>query len=167
MSNPFLNVLFQGMSNFIGVIVCFTIGILFVLLLPWIALIFCCCRCCDKCGGKREQENSNLCCKQISLSIGLTVSLAVLWYVNNQWCAPRGSGWPQLCLEKAWGGNYNTSWNGRFKSALCPQGGTHICRCTCVWTTVLKYTPKHVLILINHPPQQWFCWILPQIWPPR
>ncbi|XP_072044003.1 prominin-1-A-like [Amphiura filiformis] len=70
--------IFLGMESFLGIIICLIIGILFFLLLPWIALIFFCCRCCGNCGGKREQENSNLCCKQICLSVCLASSLAVL-----------------------------------------------------------------------------------------
>ncbi|XP_072041192.1 prominin-1-A-like [Amphiura filiformis] len=49
---------FLGMSKFIGIIVCFLIGILLFIFLPVIAFIFCCCRCCNNCGGKRVQEET-------------------------------------------------------------------------------------------------------------
>lgn len=40
----------------IGIVVCLAIGILFILFMPIIGLLFCCCRLCGNCGGKRMQK---------------------------------------------------------------------------------------------------------------
>ncbi|CAN0133098.1 unnamed protein product [Lampetra planeri] len=56
-----------------GFLICLAIGLLYFLLLPFVAFFFCCCRCCGKCGGRRYQSDaearSN--CRRISYSVTL------------------------------------------------------------------------------------------------
>ncbi|XP_036901444.1 prominin-1 isoform X2 [Sturnira hondurensis] len=40
----------------VGVIVCASLGLLFVILMPVVGLCFCLCRCCNKCGGEMHQR---------------------------------------------------------------------------------------------------------------
>ncbi|XP_074649525.1 prominin-1-A-like isoform X2 [Tubulanus polymorphus] len=50
---------------YVGYLVCFIFGILFVVLMPIIGFCFCCCRCCGKCGGRTDlQDPKNAKCKR-------------------------------------------------------------------------------------------------------
>ncbi|XP_030058723.1 prominin-1-A isoform X2 [Microcaecilia unicolor] len=40
----------------VGFLVCVAIGILFIIFMPLVGAFFCCCRCCDNCGGKMLQK---------------------------------------------------------------------------------------------------------------
>ncbi|KAK7479166.1 hypothetical protein BaRGS_00029607, partial [Batillaria attramentaria] len=60
--------------DFIGFMICFAIGLLFVFIFPIVALCFCCCRCCGNCGGKRLQKHDdNAKCKRYVFSAILFV----------------------------------------------------------------------------------------------
>ncbi|XP_033122369.1 prominin-1-A-like isoform X2 [Anneissia japonica] len=49
-------------DNILGFIVCFAVGIIFIIVFPIIALCFCCCRCCcNNCGGRMEQKSPSTC----------------------------------------------------------------------------------------------------------
>ncbi|KAK0043418.1 prominin-1-A-like isoform X2, partial [Biomphalaria pfeifferi] len=53
------------LKNYIGFSVCIAIGIVFVVIMPLTGLIFCCCRCCGRCGGKSKlHETKNGRCKR-------------------------------------------------------------------------------------------------------
>ncbi|CAD5113048.1 DgyrCDS2245 [Dimorphilus gyrociliatus] len=43
----------------VGIIICGSLGILFVIFMPIIGLCFCCCRLCGNCGGKRIQNKGS------------------------------------------------------------------------------------------------------------
>ncbi|XP_071827383.1 prominin-1-A-like isoform X2 [Apostichopus japonicus] len=64
--------------GFIGVVILVLIGILLFFLVPFIGFCFCCCRCCGNCGGKREQVDSSLGCKRVTLSIIFVALLGIL-----------------------------------------------------------------------------------------
>ncbi|XP_071948232.1 prominin-1-A-like isoform X3 [Antedon mediterranea] len=66
---------------YIGIIVCFCIGILFIIIMPIIALFFCCCRCCNNCGGKRiQKETKAMGCKQVVFSLLLLCITIVIGF---------------------------------------------------------------------------------------
>nr|XP_015199419.1 PREDICTED: prominin-1 isoform X5 [Lepisosteus oculatus] len=75
----------------IGFIVCASLGVLFVLLMPLVGLCFCLCRCCDNCGGEmhqRQKKNADCrrgCFATLLLSTSLIISVGVLCaYAANQ-----------------------------------------------------------------------------------
>ncbi|XP_046372572.2 prominin-1-like isoform X3 [Haliotis rufescens] len=51
----------------VGFAVCFVVGILFCIIMPFVGCCFCCCRCCGKCGGrKKEKDPKRAKCKRVS-----------------------------------------------------------------------------------------------------
>ncbi|XP_033098445.1 prominin-1-A-like isoform X3 [Anneissia japonica] len=64
--------------HYIGIIICFCIGILSIIIIPWVGFCFCCCRCCNNCGGKRiQKETKSMGCKRIIFSI-LLLSITIV-----------------------------------------------------------------------------------------
>ncbi len=58
----------------IGFVVCFAIGLLFVIIMPFTGLIFCCCRCCENCGGKMlQREKYNTTCRRVCFATFLVL----------------------------------------------------------------------------------------------
>ncbi|XP_030841338.1 prominin-1-A isoform X3 [Strongylocentrotus purpuratus] len=58
------------MGLFVGIIVCVLFGILYFIILPFVGFIFSCCRCCDRCGGKRVQrESKHMGCSRVTLTL--------------------------------------------------------------------------------------------------
>ncbi|XP_070187748.1 prominin-1-like isoform X2 [Littorina saxatilis] len=41
----------------IGFVVCAAVGVLFFIVMPILGIIFCCCRCCGKCGGRHKPDD--------------------------------------------------------------------------------------------------------------
>jgi prominin 1 len=58
-----------------GYLAALAFGILFVILMPIVGLIFCCCRCCDRCGGKRYQAQPSSCGR---ITVVILAILAIL-----------------------------------------------------------------------------------------
>ncbi|XP_038045361.1 prominin-1-A-like isoform X2 [Patiria miniata] len=75
-----------------GFIACFSLALLFVVAMPITGLIFCCCRCCENCGGKMLQRDKyNTTCRRVSFGILLlfitalmTLGLAGVVMANSQ-----------------------------------------------------------------------------------
>ncbi|XP_071793688.1 prominin-1-A-like [Asterias amurensis] len=68
-----------------GFIICFVIGILFIIIMPITGLIFCCCRCCENCGGKMlQREKYNTTCRRVCFAtfLCLTTGLIILGLVG-------------------------------------------------------------------------------------
>ncbi|XP_067845629.1 prominin-1-A-like isoform X2 [Heptranchias perlo] len=58
----------------IGFIICATLGIVFILLMPLVGLCFCMCRCCDNCGGELHQrQKKNADCRRSCFATSLLV----------------------------------------------------------------------------------------------
>uniref|UniRef100_S4RUE9 Prominin 2 n=1 Tax=Petromyzon marinus TaxID=7757 RepID=S4RUE9_PETMA len=63
-----------------GFLICLAIGLLYFLLLPFVAFFFCCCRCCcGKCGGRMYQSDADArsSCRRISYSVTLLLCCLV------------------------------------------------------------------------------------------
>ncbi|XP_066575911.1 prominin-1-A isoform X2 [Amia ocellicauda] len=81
----------QAIYYEIGFIVCASLGVLFVLLMPLVGLCFCMCRCCDNCGGEmhqRQKKNADCrrgCLTTLLFTTSLVISAGVLCaYAANQ-----------------------------------------------------------------------------------
>nr|XP_032825562.1 prominin-1-A-like [Petromyzon marinus] len=79
-----LNVLTKNSSKLavyeMGFLICLAIGLLYFLLLPFVAFFFCCCRCCcGKCGGRMYQSDADArsSCRRISYSVTLLLCCLV------------------------------------------------------------------------------------------
>ncbi|KAI1887300.1 hypothetical protein AGOR_G00188870 [Albula goreensis] len=75
----------------IGFIVCATLGVLFVLLMPLVGLCFCMCRCCENCGGEMHQrQRKNADCQKaffttmlIATSVLITAGVLCAYAANQ------------------------------------------------------------------------------------
>nr|XP_054766045.1 prominin-1-like [Lytechinus pictus] len=68
------------MGLFVGIIVCVLFGILYFIIVPITGLIFSCCRCCDRCGGKRVQrETKHMGCKRVTLTLFFFSFTGIIW----------------------------------------------------------------------------------------
>ncbi|XP_061129789.1 prominin 1 b isoform X4 [Syngnathus typhle] len=57
--------LLEGSYYELGFLVCATIGVLFVVLVPLVGMCFCVCRCCENCGGEMHQrQRKNADCRR-------------------------------------------------------------------------------------------------------
>uniref|UniRef100_A0A3Q2XK43 Prominin 1 b n=1 Tax=Hippocampus comes TaxID=109280 RepID=A0A3Q2XK43_HIPCM len=55
----------QGAYYELGFLVCATVGVLFVVLVPVLGMCFCVCRCCENCGGEMHQrQRKNADCRR-------------------------------------------------------------------------------------------------------
>ncbi|XP_036373077.1 prominin-1-A-like isoform X2 [Megalops cyprinoides] len=75
----------------IGFIVCASLGVLFVLLMPLVGFCFCMCRCCENCGGEMHQrQRKNADCRRgffttLLIATSVIISAGVLCaYAANQ-----------------------------------------------------------------------------------
>uniref|UniRef100_A0A4W6EMT4 Prominin 1 b n=1 Tax=Lates calcarifer TaxID=8187 RepID=A0A4W6EMT4_LATCA len=74
-----------------GFLICTTIGIIFVVLVPIIGTCFCVCRCCENCGGEMHQrQRKNADCQRgfytaslIATSIFITLGVLVAYTANH------------------------------------------------------------------------------------
>ncbi|KAK1886538.1 Prominin-1-A [Dissostichus eleginoides] len=74
-----------------GFLICATIGILFVVLVPIIAMCFCVCRCCDNCGGEMHQrQRKNIDCQRgfytaflVATSIFMSLGVFIAYAANH------------------------------------------------------------------------------------
>uniref|UniRef100_UPI00398EEC87 prominin-1-A n=1 Tax=Pristiophorus japonicus TaxID=55135 RepID=UPI00398EEC87 len=58
----------------IGFIICATLGVVFILLVPLLGLCFCMCRCCDNCGGEMHQrQKKNADCRRSCFATTLLI----------------------------------------------------------------------------------------------
>ncbi|XP_078401248.1 prominin-1-A-like isoform X3 [Cetorhinus maximus] len=63
----------------IGFIICATLGIVFILLMPVLGLCFCMCRCCDNCGGELHQrQKKNTDCRRSCFATTLFVVTIII-----------------------------------------------------------------------------------------
>ncbi|XP_029466044.1 prominin-1-A-like [Rhinatrema bivittatum] len=63
----------------VGFLVCVAIGILFIIFMPLVGAFFCCCRCCNNCGGKMLQKQTKQTnCKRQTLCGFLFLVTAVI-----------------------------------------------------------------------------------------
>uniref|UniRef100_A0A669EC67 Prominin 1 b n=1 Tax=Oreochromis niloticus TaxID=8128 RepID=A0A669EC67_ORENI len=79
-----------------GFLVCATFGVVFVVLIPIIAMCFCMCRCCDNCGGEmhqRQRKNADchrgfytasLIATTIFIIVGVLIALAANHNISSQ-----------------------------------------------------------------------------------
>ncbi|KAJ8385181.1 hypothetical protein AAFF_G00192320 [Aldrovandia affinis] len=81
----------KAMYYEMGFVVCASLGLLFVLLMPLVGLCFCMCRCCDNCGGEMHQrQRKNAKCKRgffttLLFTTSLFITAGVLCaYAANQ-----------------------------------------------------------------------------------
>ncbi|CAH1258002.1 PROM1 [Branchiostoma lanceolatum] len=80
--------------DYIGWVICGALGIAFLLLLPLVGLIFCCCRCCGNCGGKMQQKEEDrtgcwrsfhsVCLFIVTVFMGTGVALALMSSMQMQ-----------------------------------------------------------------------------------
>ncbi|XP_048584540.1 prominin-1-A isoform X1 [Nematostella vectensis] len=61
----------------LGVVICAGIGVLFMLIMPIVGFCFCCCRCCNNCGGEMSQKDlpGNACKRSV---FGVILSIITL-----------------------------------------------------------------------------------------
>jgi len=62
----------------IGFVVCLVVGILFVILMPFIGFFFCCCRCCGNCGGGRRAGKRHSSAKKVCCHLFLFIMTVIL-----------------------------------------------------------------------------------------
>ncbi|XP_078071212.1 prominin-1-A-like [Mustelus asterias] len=63
----------------IGFIICATLGIVFILLMPVLGLCFCMCRCCDNCGGELHQrQRKNADCRRSCFATTLLIVTIII-----------------------------------------------------------------------------------------
>uniref|UniRef100_A0A3P9BLQ0 Prominin 1 b n=1 Tax=Maylandia zebra TaxID=106582 RepID=A0A3P9BLQ0_9CICH len=79
-----------------GFLICATFGVVFVVLIPVIAMCFCMCRCCDNCGGEmhqRQRKNADchrgfytasLVATTIFIIVGVLIALAANHNISSQ-----------------------------------------------------------------------------------
>jgi prominin 1 len=74
-----------------GYLICLLCGFLFIVLMPFIGLIFCCCRCCGYCGGRAQpMDSKHAKCKRVFFTTSLLILntaillCVVLALINNQ-----------------------------------------------------------------------------------
>ncbi|XP_056136297.1 prominin 1 b [Lampris incognitus] len=83
--------LLQGLYYEAGFIVCGTVGIVFLVLVPIVGTCFCVCRCCDNCGGEMHQrQRKNIDCRRsffaaslFATSIFITVGVLFAYAANH------------------------------------------------------------------------------------
>ncbi|KAJ8384867.1 hypothetical protein AAFF_G00197770 [Aldrovandia affinis] len=81
----------QAIYYEIGFIVCASLGVLFVLLMPLVGLCFCTCRCCENCGGEMHQrQRKNADCQRgffttllIATSVLITAGVLCAYAANQ------------------------------------------------------------------------------------
>ncbi|XP_041065009.1 prominin-2-like isoform X2 [Carcharodon carcharias] len=61
-----------------GYLVSFIIGVLFFILMPLVGLFFCCCRCCNKCGGQLKERTEKTDCQRNTLALFLLVTTLII-----------------------------------------------------------------------------------------
>lgn len=66
-----------------GFLICATFGVVFVVLIPVIAMCFCMCRCCDNCGGEMHQrQRKNADCHRGFYTASLVATtIFIMWVV--------------------------------------------------------------------------------------
>ena len=71
---------FQILKLFTGYVAALAVGILFVVIFPFVGCCLCCCRMCGNCGGKRKQKvTTNMHCKRrIFASVLFAISIFTL-----------------------------------------------------------------------------------------
>uniref|UniRef100_UPI003AAD0B78 prominin-1-A-like n=1 Tax=Centroberyx gerrardi TaxID=166262 RepID=UPI003AAD0B78 len=83
--------LLQGLYYEAGFIVCATVGIVLLVLMPIVGMCFCVCRCCDNCGGEMHQrQRKNADCQRgfytaslIAISIFITAGVLFAYAANH------------------------------------------------------------------------------------
>jgi len=62
---------FQVFNTFGGYAACLIMGLIFVVIMPIVGLVYCCCHCCcHKCGGTKEKYDPKYAkCKKWTLTI--------------------------------------------------------------------------------------------------
>ncbi|XP_078421873.1 prominin-2-like isoform X2 [Cetorhinus maximus] len=61
-----------------GYLVSLIIGVLFFILMPLVGLFFCCCRCCNKCGGQVKERTEKTDCQRNTLALFLLVTTLII-----------------------------------------------------------------------------------------
>ncbi|XP_032869604.1 prominin-2 [Amblyraja radiata] len=61
-----------------GYLVSFIIGVLFFIFMPLVGFIFCCCRCCGKCGGEVKERRKSTDCHRNTLAIFLLMTTIII-----------------------------------------------------------------------------------------
>ncbi|XP_037113474.1 prominin 1 b isoform X5 [Syngnathus acus] len=83
--------LLEGAYYELGFLVCATIGVLFVVLVPLVGMCFCVCRCCENCGGEMHQrQRKNTDCRRgfftatlIATTIFIILGVLVAYAANH------------------------------------------------------------------------------------
>ncbi|XP_072342107.1 prominin-2-like isoform X2 [Scyliorhinus torazame] len=61
-----------------GYLVSFIIGVLFFIFMPLVGLFFCCCRCCNNCGGQVKERTGSTDCQRNTLAIFLLMTTLII-----------------------------------------------------------------------------------------
>uniref|UniRef100_UPI00398F4042 prominin-2-like n=1 Tax=Pristiophorus japonicus TaxID=55135 RepID=UPI00398F4042 len=61
-----------------GYLVSFIIGVLFFIIMPLVGLFFCCCRCCNNCGGHVKERTKATDCQRRTLGIFLLMTTIII-----------------------------------------------------------------------------------------
>ncbi|KAM3606813.1 uncharacterized protein V6R79_023762 [Siganus canaliculatus] len=73
----------KSLTYEVGFLVCAGIGILYILLMPFVGCIFACCRCCGNCGGKKQQkQTSSISCRRRTIYVFTFVITAFIFAGN-------------------------------------------------------------------------------------
>ncbi|XP_051941191.1 prominin 1 b isoform X4 [Hippocampus zosterae] len=83
--------LLEGAYYELGFLVCATVGVLFVVLVPVLGMCFCVCRCCENCGGEMHQrQRKNADCRRgfftttlIATTITIILGVLVAYAANH------------------------------------------------------------------------------------
>lgn len=69
----------QALVYEIGFLVCFAIGVVYIVLMPLVGILLACCRCCGNCGGKMQQkQKSSTSCRRRALYWGTFVTTVII-----------------------------------------------------------------------------------------
>ncbi|KAK9540581.1 hypothetical protein VZT92_003023 [Zoarces viviparus] len=83
--------LLQMIHYEVGFLICATIGVIFLILIPIIGMCFCVCRCCENCGGEMHQrQRKNIDCQRgfytaslIATSIFIVLGVLIAYAANH------------------------------------------------------------------------------------
>ena len=65
--------------HYAGVVAVLTVGLLFAVLMPCVGFVFCCCRCCGRCGARSQPfEKRRDPCRRIGFGIVLAAITVII-----------------------------------------------------------------------------------------
>jgi prominin 1 len=67
------------LAHYAGVVAVLAVGLLFAVLMPFVGFVFCCCRCCGRCGARSQPfEKRRDPCRRIGFGIMLAAITVII-----------------------------------------------------------------------------------------